>query len=200
MDPFKRTKGARTTDINSKDFDIVTDLEINFDSNVTFHWPDNKISFLSVTVAKDNNLIIKSDTKTDDFMLKGDLNIASGSVNYNNKKFVFKGGSYISFNENKTKFDPWVGIEATNTIKDGSEKLLVTMSMDGPLSLWNLKFVSYPVRTEQEIKYLLSSAIIGGEHGLQSAGTNTAEIAIGLANDILVDLVVQPIEDYVRSV
>ncbi|QMU99539.1 hypothetical protein F0310_03960 [Borrelia sp. A-FGy1] len=200
MDPFKRSKGSRVADINSKDFDIVTDLKINFDSNVTFHWPDNKISFLSVTVAKNNNLIIRSDTKTDDFMLKGDLNISNGSVNYNNKKFVFKGGSYISFNENKIKFDPWVKIEATNAIKDGSEKLLVTMSMDCPLSLWKLKFVSYPFRTEQEIKYLLSSEIIGGGHGLQFAGTNTAEIAIGLANDILVDLVVQPIEDYVRSV
>ncbi|UGQ16442.1 translocation/assembly module TamB domain-containing protein [Borrelia sp. RT5S] len=200
MNPFKRKKGSKTEDINSEDFAIVTDLKINFDSNVAFHWPDNKISFLNVTVAKGNELIIKSDTRTDDFILKGDLNIASGSVNYNNKKFVFKGGSYISFNENKAKFDPWVRIEATNTIKDGSEKLLVTMGMDGPLSLWDFRFVSYPVRTEQEIKYLLSSSIIGSEHGLRSAGTNTAEIAIGLANDILVDLVVQPIEDYARSV
>ncbi|AWG43142.1 hypothetical protein CR532_04180 [Candidatus Borreliella tachyglossi] len=200
INPFKKSKRFKVGDANSKNFDIVTDLEINFDSNVAFHWPDNKISFLNATIARGNRLIIKSDTKTDDFILKGDVNIGSGSFNYNNKKFMFKGGSYISFNENKSKFDPWVKIEATNTIKDGNDKLFVTMSMDSPLSLWNLRFISYPPRTEQEIKYLLSSSIIGGDRGLQSAGTNTAEMALGLASNILVDLVVQPIEDYMRSV
>lgn len=155
---------------------------------------------MNAIIARGNKLEVKSDTKTDDFILKGDLNVASGSFNYHNKQFVFRGGSYISFNENKNKFDPWVKAEATNVIKDGNENLLITMSIDGPLSLWNLSFSSYPVRTEQEIKYLLSSAIIGGEHGLQSAGTNTAEMALGLASDILVDLIVQPIEDYIRSV
>ncbi|UPA12436.1 translocation/assembly module TamB domain-containing protein [Borrelia venezuelensis] len=200
IDPYKRSKKVGASDVSSKGLDVVTDLKINFDSNVAFHWPDNKISFLNAIIARGNKLEIKSDTKTDDFILKGDLNVASGSFNYHNKQFVFRGGSYISFNENKNKFDPWVKAEATNVIKDGNENLLITMSIDGPLSLWNLSFSSYPVRTEQEIKYLLSSAIIGGEHGLQSAGTNTAEMALGLASDILVDLIVQPIEDYIRSV
>ncbi|AHH03806.1 Putative cytosolic protein [Borrelia nietonii YOR] len=200
IDPYKRSRKVVASNVNSKGLDITTDLKINFDSSVAFHWPDNKISFLNAIIARGNKLEVKSDTKTDDFILKGDLNIASGSFNYNNKQFVFRGVSYISFNENKNKFDPWVKAEATNMIKDGNENLLITMSIDGPLSLWNLSFSSYPARTEQEIKYLLSNAIIGGEHGLQSAGTNTAEMALGLASDILVDLIVQPIEDYMRSV
>ncbi|WP_346313221.1 translocation/assembly module TamB domain-containing protein [Borrelia miyamotoi] len=200
IDPYKRSRKPMVSDVKFKGLDIDMDFKIHFDSNVAFHWPDNKISFLNAIIARGNELEVKFDTKTDDFLLKGDLNISSGSFNYNNNQFVFKGGSYISFNENKNKFDPWVKAEATNVIKDGSENLLITMSIDGPLSLWKLSFSSYPVRTEQEIKYLLSNAIIGGEHGLQSAGTNTAEMALGLASDILVDLIVQPIEDYVRSI
>ncbi|BCR22203.1 translocation/assembly module TamB domain-containing protein [Borrelia sp. HM] len=200
IDPYKLSRKPIVSDVKSKGLDIGMKLKIHFDSNVAFHWPDNKISFLNAFIARGNELEVKFDTKTDDFLIKGDLNIASGSFNYNNKQFAFKSGSYISFNENRNKFDPWVKAEATNTIKDGSENLLVTMNIDGPLSLWRLNFSSYPVRTEQEIKYLLSNAIIGGERGLQSAGTNTAEMALGIASDILVDLIVQPIEDYMRSV
>ncbi|APR65214.1 translocation/assembly module TamB domain-containing protein [Borrelia anserina] len=201
INPYKRfKKKVGVSDVNYKGLDIATDFKINFDSNVAFHWPDNKISFLNAIITRGNKLEFKSDTKTDDFTLKGDLSISNGSFNYNNKQFTFKSGSYISFNENKNKFDPWVKVEATNVIKGGSENFLITMSMNGPLSLWDLKFSSYPARTEQEIKYLLSNAIIGGEYGLQSAGTNTAEMALGLASDILVDLIVQPIEDYIRSV
>ncbi|AFI31586.1 hypothetical protein [Borrelia crocidurae] len=201
IDPYKKSKDVGVFNTDSKGLDIVTDLKINFDNNVAFHWPDNKISFLNAVIVKGNTLEVKSDTKTDDFILKGDLNIASGSFNYNGKQFVFRGVSYISFNENKNKFDPWVKAEATNIIKDGGENLFITMTIDSPLSLWNFKFSSYPARTEQEIKYLLSNAIIGGgKHGLQSAGVNTLEMALGLVGDILIDLIIQPIEDYMRSV
>ncbi|WP_024653259.1 translocation/assembly module TamB domain-containing protein [Borrelia persica] len=200
IDPYRRSKNVKTVSADSEGLDIITDLQITFDSNVAFHWPDNKISFLNAIIARGNKLEIKSDTKTDDFILKGDLNIASGSFNYNNKRFMFKVGSYISFNENKNKFDPWVKTEARNVIKDGGENLAITLIMDGPLSLWNLSFSSYPARTEQQIKYLLSNDIIGAKYGLQSAGTNTIEMALGLAGDILIDLIVQPIEDYIRSV
>ncbi|AJA90570.1 hypothetical protein OY14_03985 [Borreliella chilensis] len=201
INPFKQAKRVQTVDINVQDFDILTDLEINFDSNVTFHWPDSNISFLQATISRGDKLVIKSDTKTDDFILKGDLNIARGFVNYNNKKFIFKSGSYISFNENRTKFDPWIKVEATNTIKDRNDKLLITISIDSPLSLWKIEFMSYPLRTEQEIKYLLSGSTMGGtEGGLRSAGTNAAEMAIGIVSDIALDFLIQPIEDYMRSV
>ncbi|WP_038955685.1 translocation/assembly module TamB domain-containing protein [Borreliella burgdorferi] len=200
INPFKRAKRLQT-DINLLDFDILTDLEINFDSGVTFHWPDSNISFLQATISRGDKLVIKSDTKTDDFIIKGDLNIASGFVNYNNKKFIFKSGSYISFNESRAKFDPWIKAEATNTIKDRNDKLLVTISIDSPLSLWKIEFMSYPSRNEQEIKYLLSGSTIGGyEGGLRSAGTNAAEMAIGIVSDIALDFLIQPIEDYMRSV
>ncbi|SCW26359.1 Family of unknown function [Borreliella japonica] len=201
VNPFKQSKRAQTVDINARDFDILTHLEINFDSGVTFHWPDSNISFLQATISRGDKLVIKSDTKTDDFILKGDLNIASGFVNYNNKKFIFKSGAYISFNESRTKFDPWIKAEATNTIKDRNDKLLVTISIDSPLSLWKIEFMSYPPRTEQEIKYLLSGSTMGGsEGGLRSAGTNAAEMAIGIVSDIALDFLIQPIEDYMRSV
>ncbi|WKC81071.1 translocation/assembly module TamB domain-containing protein [Borreliella tanukii] len=202
VNPFKRAKSAQTIDVNVQDFDILTHLEINFDSGVTFHWPDSNISFLQTTISRGDKLVIKSDTKTDDFILKGDLNIANGFVNYNNKKFIFKSGAYISFNESRTKFDPWIKAEATNTIKDRNDKLLVTISIDSPLSLWKIEFMSYPFRTEQEIKYLLSGSTMGGaeEGGLRSAGTNAAEMAIGIVSDIALDFLIQPIEDYMRSV
>lgn len=89
INPFKRAKRLQT-DINLLDFDILTDLEINFDSGVTFHWPDSNISFLQATISRGDKLVIKSDTKTDDFIIKGDLNIASGFVNYNNKNLFLK--------------------------------------------------------------------------------------------------------------
>lgn len=97
--------------------------------------------------------------------------------------------------------DPWIKAEATNTIKDRNDKLLVTISIDSPLSLWKIEFMSYPSRNEQEIKYLLSGSTIGGyEGGLRSAGTNAAEMAIGIVSDIALDFLIQPIEDYMRSV
>ncbi|WP_424632521.1 translocation/assembly module TamB domain-containing protein [Borreliella lusitaniae] len=201
INPFKQTKNVQTVDINVQDFDILTHLEINFDSGVTFHWPDSNISFLQATISRGDKLVIKSDTKTDDFIIKGDLNIANGFVNYNNKKFIFKNGSYISFNESRTKFDPWIKAEATHIIKDRNDKLLVTIGIDSPLSLWKIEFMSYPSRTEQEIKYLLSGLTMErAEGGLRSAGTNAAEMAIGIVSDIALDFLIQPIEDYMRSV
>ncbi|APQ14811.1 hypothetical protein BLA33_00250 [Borreliella garinii] len=201
VNPFKQTKRVQTVDVNVRDFDILTHLEIDFDSGVTFHWPDSNISFLQATISRGDKLVIKSDTKTDDFILKGDLNIASGFVNYNNKKFIFKSGAYISFNESRAKFDPWIKAEATNTIKDRNDKLLVTIGIDSPLSLWKIEFMSYPSRSEQEIKYLLSGSTMGeAEGGLRSAGTNAAEMAIGIVSDIALDFLIQPIEDYMRSV
>ncbi len=165
VNPFKQTKRVQTVDVNVRDFDILTHLEIDFDSGVTFHWPDSNISFLQATISRGDKLVIKSDTKTDDFILKGDLNIASGFVNYNNKKFIFKSGAYISFNESRAKFDPWIKAEATNTIKDRNDKLLVTIGIDSPLSLWKIEFMSYPSRSEQEIKYLLSGSTMGEAGG-----------------------------------
>ncbi len=35
---------------------------------------------------------------------------------------------------------------------------------------------------------------------MRSAGTNAAEMAIGIVSDIALDFLIQPIEDYMRSV
>lgn len=55
INPFKRAKRLQT-DINLLDFDILTDLEINFDSGVTFHWPDSNISFYKLLFQEGINL------------------------------------------------------------------------------------------------------------------------------------------------
>ncbi len=81
------------------------------------------------------------------------------------KNLIFKSGAYISFNESRAKFDPWIKAEATNTIKDRNDKLLVTIGIDSPLSLWKIEFMSYPSRSEQEIKYLLSGSTMGEAEG-----------------------------------
>ncbi len=171
--------GTTRTDVESSVNGIFVDMLFTTGRKVQFIWPSNTLPILRATAEQDQTIKLEMDTLNATYSLKGVVNIKYGGIYYFQKSFYLSEGSIV-FDENETKFDPFLGFTAQ--IKEvGPEGEIVNISLiqdKKPVSQFAPRFESDPPLSDVEIFSILGAGVFA-EVGAEQIDLTSALLLTG---------------------
>ena len=187
---------AKKTGAKSKSsFDYTIAMDFVTGRNVDFSWP--KTPKIVKASAKANQTVrVFYDTRDRSMIIKGDVEIQSGTVLWLQKNFYLRGGK-LAFNENEKQFDPKITTKAVlNDVSSEGERVEIYLILNNdPIKNLSPEFESQPFMPAGEI-----AAIIGKQTYIDSNGESydLAANTLFLTADILSQVTI--IKDFEEKV
>ncbi|MBN1649003.1 MAG: hypothetical protein JW874_13290 [Spirochaetales bacterium] len=139
-------------------FDTIIDLKLKTGRNVSINWPKNP-TILEATARIGQNISIFLDSGRNEFALKGNINIQSGTILWFQRNFYIKNGKLV-FNEKGDYFDPKITAKAELLeVSSRSERVRIYLELEND-SINNLTptFSSQPYLSNSEIASILGNS------------------------------------------
>lgn len=156
-------------------------LSVTMGRDVKFLWPDESFPILLAVVSPNSSIKVEVDGRNQKSMVTGDLKLRGGEIYYLQRSFYITSGSLL-FNENETRFDPVLTVEAKLRDVDSlGERVDIYLSVpESPLSSFSPTFSSAPLKSDQEIIGILAGNFLPtnmeGERNLISAVSSVADL------------------------
>lgn len=146
---------------------LLIDMKFTTGKKVQFIWPSNTIPILRATAESGETIKLDMDMLNGSFSVNGDVNIKYGGIYYFQKSFYLSEG-LIVFDENESRFDPFLGFKAQiKEVDSEGEVVNISLIQDNmPVSQFSPRFESDPPLSDVEIFSILGAGVftkIGNE-------------------------------------
>jgi hypothetical protein len=179
-----------------EDVPTIVSLTARTGKRVEFYWPSTDVPVLRTTATPGDTIAITYRGDTGAYSVKGVAGVQGGEIYYFDRSFIMRKGS-ITFDEDQTKFDPWVtaAAEVREWDPGTAEEVRITLNADSPFSKFSPRFTSDPPRSDDLILAMIGAPIVSRA---ESQG-------IGLAALVYTDIlsqtwILRPFEQKVRQV
>lgn len=171
--------GTTRTDVESSENGIFVNMLFTTGRKVQFIWPSNTLPILRATAEQDQTIKLNMDTLNATYSLKGVVNIKYGGIYYFQKSFYLSDGSIV-FDENETKFDPFLGFTAQiKEVNTEGEIINISLIQDKkPVSQFAPRFESDPPLSDVEIFSILGAGVFA-ELGTEQIDLTSALLLTG---------------------
>jgi hypothetical protein len=155
---------------------------------------------LNATLEPGSQLAFKYDGDTDDFSLKGNAKIRSGSIFWGNRRFFINEG-LVRLNESNERIDPVIDLRASLHERDDLGPVTISLIAENArLSNFHPRFESSPARSESEINALVNNALFGYDKTASSlGGAASASKLVGSISDVFELDYMQKVENWTRD-
>ncbi len=171
--------GTASSNIESSRYGLFIDMLFTTGRKVQFIWPSNTLPILRATAEQDQTIKLNMDNLNGTYSLKGIINIKYGEIYYFQKSFYLSEGSIV-FDENESRFDPFLGFIAR--IKEvGPEGEIINISLiqdKKPVSQFAPRFESDPPLSDVEIFSILGAGVFA-EVGSEQIDLTSALLLTG---------------------
>jgi len=183
------TNGIGESNASSAVFDYIVNLDLLVKNRVQILFNP----LLRGVIVPDNSLKLFIDTRTGDFIARGEVSLRGGEIVWLNRNFYMKEGKVV-FNESKELFDPRITVRAETRGRDeDNNQVTITLSANGQtLSQFNPRFTSSPAKSETEIMELLGQVI-------SADAQNAATLAMAGGDYLMQATVVRGLENTLRE-
>jgi len=170
-DVFSSGSSSSSSSSNS----LIVQLQFVFGTRVSVYFPYKQFPIIQGQIAPQSALQIAYDGFTEDYSIKGLINVRNGNVLYIKRNFYLKKAS-ITFNESNRKFSPLVTLEAESRTVYNQDTILVKLSTNNsPLDNLLFKLESIPPLSELEIAKALGQDLFQIQNGSLSVGQMLVE-------------------------
>lgn len=154
---------------------LIVQLQFVFGTRVSVYFPYKQFPVIQGQIAPRSVLQVVYDGFTEDYTIKGVINLRNGNVLYIKRNFYLKKAS-ITFNESNRKFSPQITLEAESRTVYNQDKILVKLStQNSPLDNLLFKLESIPPLSELEIAKALGHDLFQIQNGSLSVGQMLVE-------------------------
>lgn len=154
---------------------LIVQLQFLFGAQVSVYFPYKEFPVIQGQIAPRSSLQILYDGFTEDYSIKGRINLRNGNVLYIKRNFYLKKAS-IEFNESNRKFSPRVTLEAeSRTVYNQDEILVKLTTLNAPLDNLIFRLESIPPLSELEIARALGQDLLQIQGGSLSVGQMLVE-------------------------
>ncbi|MGI9256109.1 MAG: translocation/assembly module TamB domain-containing protein, partial [Salinispira sp.] len=143
---------------------VTVQLEIITGRGVEFYWPTRDLPIFRSFAVSGESINFSYSNIEGWYNLKGGVAISGGELFYFEQDFNIRQGN-ISFNENETKkFDPLVNINGEFKSIIGGDPIRIYLDIeDDNISQLQPIFSSDPIRSQEDLVFLLGGKIVGNE-------------------------------------
>jgi hypothetical protein len=173
--------GTGSSDTSSRP--VVTNLKITAGKHVECLWPNAKLPILRATADPGTVLLVTSDSATDSYTLKSNVNLRGGEIFYFQRSFYIREGT-LTFDEDETHFNPMLTVRAETRDMMNNEMYTISLLVDNqPLLSFTPRLESSPSLSRVEILNLMGDSLAGvGGSGTYNSNASARAVVSSLSD------------------